>query len=247
MRLRVGAWVVAVVLVAVGAGATATGAAARDRGGRWVERRSWAQQFERVGVTGTALVFDEDRGRFFVHDRRRAQDRFIPASTFKVVNALVALQNGNVSDEFEVLRWDGVEREIPAWNRDHSLASGMRFSVVWFYQEMARRTGEARMQEWVDRIGYGNRNLSGGIEQFWLTGGLRISAPERSSCCAAWPTTPCPSTTATRTRCGGCCCRAPDRTSACSARPAGRSSPARRTSDGTSASASTGAGVSSSR
>ena len=131
MRLRVGGVLVAVVLVAVGAGATVTGAAERDRGGRWVERRSWAREFERVGVIGTALVFDEDRGRFFVHDRERAQDRFIPASTFKVVNALVALQNGNVADEFEVLRWDGVKRVIPVRNRDHSLASGMRFSVVW--------------------------------------------------------------------------------------------------------------------
>jgi beta-lactamase class D len=163
----------------VAAGATASGAAERDRGGRWAERRSWVREFDRAGVTGTALVFDEEARRFFVHDRKRAQDRFIPASTFKIMNALVALQNGNVSDEFEVLRWDGTKREIAAWNRDHSLASGMRFSVVWFYQEMARRTGQERMQDWVDRIGYGNRDLSGGIDQFWLTGGLRISAREQ--------------------------------------------------------------------
>lgn len=179
MRFRVGAVLVPVVLLAVGAGATATGAAERNRAGREVERRTWAREFERIGVTGTAVVYDEDRNRFFVHDRQRARDRFIPASTFKIMNALVALQNGNVADEFEVLRWDGTESEIPVWNRDHSLASGMRFSVVWFYQEMARRTGQTRMQEWVDRVGYGNRDLSGGIDQFWLTGGLRISAREQ--------------------------------------------------------------------
>ena len=179
MRIRVGAVLCAAMLVAVAAGATASGAAQRDRGGKWAERRSWAGEFERAGVTGTALIFDEESRRFFVHDRERSQDRFLPASTFKILNALVALQNGNVSDEYEVLRWDGTKREIPVWNRDHSLASGMRFSVVWFYQEMARRTGQKRMQEWVDRVGYGNRDLSGGIDQFWLTGGLRISAREQ--------------------------------------------------------------------
>jgi beta-lactamase class D len=31
----------------------------------------------------------------------------------------------------------------------------------------------------MDRFGYGNRNISGGIDQFWLTGELRISAEEQ--------------------------------------------------------------------
>ena len=47
------------------------------------------------------------------------------------------------------------------------------------YQEMARRIGEKRMREWVDRIGYGNRDIGGGIDQFWLTGALRTTAREQ--------------------------------------------------------------------
>lgn len=144
----------------------------------WQEQKGWATDFAEAGVTGTMLIHDEDANRYLVFDRERAETRFIPASTFKLFNALVALETGAVEDEFEVIRWDGTKRAFDAWNRDHSLASGMKYSVVWFYQEMARRAGAERMQHWLDEAGYGNRDIGGGIDQFWLTGDLRISAIE---------------------------------------------------------------------
>ena len=42
------------------------------------------------------------------------------------------------------------------------------------YQEIARRIGPERMQKFVDLLEYGNRDIGGGIDQFWLTGNLRI-------------------------------------------------------------------------
>mgnify|MGYP003342732974 CR=1 FL=1 len=64
-------------------------------------------------------------------------------------------------------------------NKDLTLAEAFRLSAVPHFQSIARAVGPARMQEWVDRVGYGNRDLSGGIDQFWLTGGLRISPREQ--------------------------------------------------------------------
>ena len=146
----------------------------------WQEHPEWKTEFEQRGVTGTALIYDEQAGTYHVFDRARAQTAFIPASTFKVFNALVALETGAVGDEYEVMRWDGVKREFPGWNRDHSLASAMKFSAVWFYQEVARRAGAERMQAWLDKVRYGNRNIGGGIDAFWLDGGgLRISAVQQ--------------------------------------------------------------------
>jgi beta-lactamase class D len=145
----------------------------------WQEHPEWAKEFSERGVPGTALVYDERANTFHVFDRARAQTQFIPASTFKLFNAMVALDTGAVADEYEVIRWDGVKRFMDTWNRDHSLASGMKYSVVWFYQEMARRAGEQRMQAWIDKVGYGNRDIGGGIDLFWLEGKLRISAFEQ--------------------------------------------------------------------
>lgn len=145
----------------------------------WQTHADWSRFFSDQGVAGTALIFEESSNTWHVFDRTRAERAYLPASTFKIFNALVALETGAIKDEFEVIRWDGKKRDIAAWNRDASLASGMKFSVVWFYQEIARRAGAERMQSWIDRVGYGNRDISGGIDRFWLDGGLRISAVEQ--------------------------------------------------------------------
>jgi beta-lactamase class D len=79
-----------------------------------------------------------------------------------------------------VKRWDGVEREFESWNRDHSLASAMRESAIWFYQDLARTIGEKKMQEYVSNIQYGNQDISGGIDAFWLDSSLKISAAEQA-------------------------------------------------------------------
>ncbi|HEY6941654.1 class D beta-lactamase [Dokdonella sp.] len=168
MRLPFVAWLLLVPFACV-----------RADDARWHVHPEWAREFAARGLEGTALVYDEASDRYHVYDRARAQARFSPASTFKLLNAMVALETGAVKDEYEVLRWDGVQRRYPDWNRDQSLASAMRFSAVWFYQEMARRAGAARMQAWLDRVGYGNRDIGGGIDRFWLTGALRISAVEQ--------------------------------------------------------------------
>jgi beta-lactamase class D len=142
----------------------------------WQVRDDWSRVFVEAGVKGTALIYNEGGQRWLVHDRERAEHAYSPASTFKIFNAMAALDAAAVKDEYEVIRWDGKERQYPGWNRDHSLASGMKFSVVWFYQEMARRIGAERMQGWLDRVGYGNRRIGGAIDMFWLDDSLRISA-----------------------------------------------------------------------
>jgi beta-lactamase class D len=54
------------------------------------------------------------------------------------------------------------------------MRSAIAVSAVPVYQEIARRIGAERMQKYVDLFEYGNRNIGGGIDQFWLTGDLRI-------------------------------------------------------------------------
>ena len=74
----------------------------------------------------------------------------------------------------DIFKWDGVTRSIEAWNKDHTMRSAIAASAVPVYQEIARRIGPERMQKFVDLLEYGNRDIGGGIDQFWLTGALRI-------------------------------------------------------------------------
>lgn len=159
-------------------------AATTSHADTWRDHPEWGKAFAQAGVKGTLLVYEEGTDTMHVFDATRARHAYSPASTFKVFNALVAIDTGAVSDEFEPIAWDGKVRmmggrPMTEWNRANSLASGMRYSTVWLYQEVARRAGQARMQGWIDKAGYGNRDISGGIDQFWLGGGLRISAEQQ--------------------------------------------------------------------
>ncbi|MDM5320771.1 BPU family class D beta-lactamase [Bacillus altitudinis] len=128
---------------------------------------------------GTFVIQEVKEKSPWVYNKKRAKERFAPQSTFKVANALIGLQTGAVRDEYDIKYWDGVKREIDNWNRDHTLGSGMRDSVVWYYQAMARDIGEEHMNHWVKAIHYGNKDISGEIDQFWLSSTLRISPIEQ--------------------------------------------------------------------
>jgi beta-lactamase class D len=131
------------------------------------------------GKEGTMVLKNLQNNKTYVYNKKRSRERLTPESTYKVPNALIGLQTNAVRDEYEVKRWDGVVRQFETWNRDHTLASAMRESAIWFYQNMARDISETRMQEYVNKMGYGNQDISGGIDSFWLDSSLKISAVEQ--------------------------------------------------------------------
>lgn len=93
------------------------------------------------GKEGTTVIKNLKSDKMYIYNDERSKIRFTPESTFKVPNALIGLEEKAVKDEYEVKRWDGVVREFETWNTDHSLASAMRYSAIWFYQDMARDIG----------------------------------------------------------------------------------------------------------
>ena len=138
-------------------------------------RESLAKRFTDLGTAGTFVAYKVDDYLIIASDKKRSAEGKLPASTFKIANSLIALETGVVSDpDKDVFKWDGVTRSIEAWNKDHTMRTAIAASAVPVYQEIARRIGEERMQKYVDLLEYGNRDIGGGIDQFWLTGNLRI-------------------------------------------------------------------------
>lgn len=165
---------VIVFLLAVLSTVTLTDAMATN-GSRIEEKQDWGKYFEASGVEGTFLFYDLKSDRYSGYNLKRLESAFVPASTYKIINSLIALETGVIRDEDETLKWNGVDRGVKDWNRDHNLRSAFKYSAVWFYQELARRIGEQRMQKHVDANRYGNQNIKGGIDHFWLDGELRIT------------------------------------------------------------------------
>src|SRR5687768_9716847 len=143
------------------------------------EHLPWRAPFEAKGVQGTFVLWEPLAQRYRVSDARRARKGYLPHATYGAAGALIGLEVGSVNDELEVFRWDGKPKPVRAWERDHDLASGMCYGPVWMFQEIARRTGRSRMKDWLQRLDYGNGDVSGGTDLFWLQGGLRISAMEQ--------------------------------------------------------------------
>lgn len=126
-----------------------------------------------------AFVLRWPDGRLWRHDPQRAAERFSPCSSFKIPNALIGLDSGVLPGPDFVLPWDGQTRRWPGWDQDQDLRGAIHYSVVWYFQELARRVGAERMQVYLSRLDYGNRDISGGIDRFWLGSSLMISADEQ--------------------------------------------------------------------
>lgn len=144
-----------------------------------IELPAVARHVQATGFDGTVLVYDREEDLYFAGNAQLAEQRFIPASTFKIFSALVALETGVIADPGAIMKWDGVVRTRTELNRDLTLLEGFRLSAVPHFQALVREIGEERMQQHIDAVGYGNRDISGGIDQFWLTGALRISPREQ--------------------------------------------------------------------
>lgn len=129
---------------------------------------------------GTAVIVDLNSSTKMIYGNH-ADERVSPCSTFKILNSMIALDCGAVQNENETIVWDGVVREYPFWNHNHTMRSAIAVSTVWFYQELARRIGEKKMAEMVRTTEYGNMDTSKSLTDFWLGGGsLKISPNEQT-------------------------------------------------------------------
>ncbi|MDJ0717855.1 MAG: penicillin-binding transpeptidase domain-containing protein [Prochloraceae cyanobacterium] len=137
--------------------------------------------FERLGVEGSIIIYDRNKDIFYQYNPSRNKTPFLPASTFKIFNSLVALETGVIKDELVVLTWDGKKRDLDVWNQDYNMRQAIKYSTVWFDQVLARKIGRERMQEYINKVGYGNKNIGAeeDLDRFWLDGELKITAKEQ--------------------------------------------------------------------
>jgi beta-lactamase class D len=142
--------------------------------------KEWDMYYRGNGFDGCFVLYDLKNNKYKVFNPGRAEMRFTPASTFKIPNSLIALQEKVIADENEVIKWDGVKRQIENWNQDQTLKSAFKNSTVWFYQELARRVGtKEKYEEWLEKIKYGNMKTGSKVDDFWLQGDIAISPYEQ--------------------------------------------------------------------
>ena len=144
------------------------------------EKEDWQQTFQKYGIKDACFMLrDHTHDEVYYYNLDRCSQRFAPASTFKILNSLIALETATAPDDKLIIPWDSVTRDITAWNKTMNMREAFKVSNVPYYQELARRIGYDYMQHYVDTVQYGNRRLGNKIDEFWLNDTLQISADEQ--------------------------------------------------------------------
>ncbi len=138
-----------------------------------------SQLYDDAKIDGTLLIQSFDGRIEYQHNTSKIDEGYIPASTFKIPNTLIALEEGVIKDQFEVIKWDGVERQFVPWNQDQTLATAFSRSCVWCYQRFSLKVGDTKYKQYLVDFDYGNRKTGSDVSTFWLDGQLRISVREQ--------------------------------------------------------------------
>lgn len=128
---------------------------------------------------GSFVLYDLENDAWLIHDLKHAALRVSPDSTYKIYAALFGLEEGIITPDDSLIAWNGEIYPFEAWNTDQTLQSAMRSSVNWYFQVVNEQLGPAFTYDYMQKIGYGNQNISGGFSTYWMESSLKISPIEQ--------------------------------------------------------------------
>lgn len=141
---------------------------------------SFKKVFDSAGVSGSFGLFDNGQGHFTITNLKGYRDSsYLPGSTFDIVNSLIGIQTGLVKDDSSVIHWDTATAIKPECGNDQTLRAAFQSSCENSFRELARRIGKDTMKKWIDTLGYGNKDMGGGIDSFWEDDRLRLTPDEQ--------------------------------------------------------------------
>jgi beta-lactamase class D len=143
------------------------------------EEREISKLFSDKGISGTIVIASLNGKTEYIHNDTRSQKRILPASTFKIPNTLIALEEGIVKTDSQIITWDSVKRELPEWNQNQTLKTAFQYSCVWVYQRFAGQIGTEKYRHYLEKLDYGNKHIDTNLTTFWLEGNFGISAQEQ--------------------------------------------------------------------
>ncbi len=131
--------------------------------------------FKKYEVKGSLVIESLSTKKIDIYNDERAKTLFSPASTFKIPNTLIALNEGIVNKDSLII-WDKKLRDFDSWNKDQTLQSAFKNSCVWCYKEFASKITTKKYKEYLKELDYGNKTIGDDITDFWLDESLKITA-----------------------------------------------------------------------
>lgn len=131
------------------------------------------------GYRGSFVLFDPSKDQYQIYNREMSEQRISPDSTYKIYSALFALESNVISVNNNKQVWDGEIYPFPEWNQNQNLATALSRSVNWYFQNTDREVGRKPLQDYFHKIRYGNEDLSGNLDSYWMESSLKISPIEQ--------------------------------------------------------------------
>lgn len=136
--------------------------------------------FDSCNVAGSVVIFDNNKQQWILSDTVDSKTETLPASTFKIINLLIALETKTISDENDIIKWTGSTDTVkygyrPEIYRDMTIKEAFELSTVWVFEELAKKIGRENYEKYLKSSHYGNQNLSQKDTDFWNFGAFAIS------------------------------------------------------------------------
>lgn len=138
------------------------------------------QAFRECGIKGSTTIYDYKKQKWIYSDSLDAQKLSLPASTFKIINLLIALETKVIKDENEVVKWVGKTDTTlygyrPEIYKDLTVREAFEVSAGWVFIELAKKIGKKNYTKYLKACRYGNVDLSEKGTDFWNFGRFGIS------------------------------------------------------------------------
>lgn len=131
------------------------------------------------GYKGSFVLYDLQEKKYNIYNKGKSTLRVSPNSTYKIYSALFALESKIITPNNHSIKWNGDLYPYQSWNQNQNLFTAMENSVTWYFQQLDKKIKMKKIESYLDKIQYGNQNLSGGIEDYWLESSLKISPIEQ--------------------------------------------------------------------
>jgi beta-lactamase class D len=135
--------------------------------------------FDSCNVAGSIVVYDVQKKQWILSDTIDTKKETLPASTFKIINLLIALETKVIANENEIVKWVGTDTlkysYRPEIYHDMTVKEAFEVSAGWVYIELAKRIGKEKYKRYLKLCNYGNLDLSQEDADFWNFGSFAIS------------------------------------------------------------------------
>ena len=143
-------------------------------------RSDFQQYFDQCQVAGAIAIYDHKRDTWILSDTTETRSLALPASTFKIINMLIALETKTIKDEHSIVQWPGSTDTVkygcrPNIYKNITVKEAFEVSAGWAFIEIAKKIDRSVYRKYLEACDYGNVDLSESGSDFWNFGSMGIS------------------------------------------------------------------------